>query len=398
MPKKNLIALLMIYLVSTAASFGVFSLIAKGAQAEPKSNQQQINDDETLLGALLDIDPNEARDQACPLNGQYYTLTEKNAWSSRRPLFVMIENTPDARPQSGLSKADVVFEAVAEGGVTRFGALYYCAAQYQDVTLAPVRSARSYFVDWASGFNLPMYVHVGGANLDGPADALEQIGTYGWRGENDIDQFSVGYPTFVRNYNRIPGREIATEHTMETTTEALWAVAAERGWTNITPARIVNGRSVAAADWQSAYQGWSFESETPTLGTSQTISYDFWSGYNEYSVVWTYDAANDSYLRSNGGQDQTDLNNDQQLKASTVIVLFTTEKGPIDEKKHMLYGSVGQGKALIFKHGQEPAEANWSKPTREAELSFTNVRGQDIDLARGQIWISVLATGSEVSY
>ena len=188
--------------------FGTFSLIAKGAQAEPKSGQQQVNDNETLLGALLDIDPNEAKDQACPLNGQYYTLTEKNAWSSRRPLFVMIENTPDARPQSGLSKADVVFEAVAEGGVTRFGALYYCAAQYQDVTLAPVRSARSYFVDWASGFNLPMYVHVGGANLDGPADALAQIGTYGWRGENDIDQFSVGYPTFVRNYNRIPGREL----------------------------------------------------------------------------------------------------------------------------------------------------------------------------------------------
>ena len=175
-------------------------------------------------------------------------------------------------------------------------------------------------------------------------------------------------------------------------------VAAERDWTNITPERIVNRRTVVAADWQSAYQGWSFESETPTLGTSQTISYDFWSGYNEYSVVWTYDVSTDSYLRSNGGQDQTDLNNDQQLKASTVIVLFTSEKGPIDEKKHMLYGSVGQGKALIFKHGQEPVEANWSKPTREAELSFTNVRGQDIDLARGQIWISVLATGSEVSY
>jgi hypothetical protein len=81
-----------------------------------------------------------------------------------------------------------------------------------------------------------------------------------------------------------------------------------------------------------------------------------------------------------------------------VIVLLTTEKGPINEKKHMIYGTTGTGKALIFKHGQEPIEANWSKADREDELVFSDIRGKDIELAKGQIWISVLATGSEVAY
>lgn len=400
MPKKNLVVALVLYIVSAGLSFGAFSYFSKDSLATNNSNSATTSNDpeQTLLGSLLTLDPNEPRDQACPLNGMYYTITEKNAWEKRRPLFVMIENTPDSRPQAGLSRADVVFEAVAEGGVTRFGALFYCGAQYQNLTLAPIRSARTYFIDWASGFNLPMYTHVGGANVAGPADALGQIRDYGWEGNNDINQFSVGYPTFVRNYNRIPGKEIATEHTMETTTEALWKIADEREWTNLTPQRVVSRKTIAAAPWQSAYKGWTFEAEKSTSGSTNKISYDFWTGYNQYAVEWNYDVSTDSYKRNNGGEAHVDINNEEQLAAKNVIILFTTEKGPIDEKKHMLYTTTGRGKALIFKHGQAPIEANWTKKDRESELEFVDVRAKGIELARGQVWISVLANDSEVTY
>ncbi len=398
MPKKKLIIALVLYVVSAGLSFFAFSAFGEGTLASSLNTKKTNEPEETLLTSLLNIAPGEAKDQACPLNGAYYTTTEKNAWETRRPLYVMIENTPDSRPQAGLSRADVVFEAVAEGGVTRFGALFYCAAQYQELTLAPIRSARTYFVDWASGFNLPMYVHVGGANVAGPTDALGQIGDYGWEGQNDINQFSVGYPTFVRNYNRIPGKEIATEHTMETTTEALWAVAAKRNWTNITPERMVARRTIPAASWSSAYKGWIYETEIPAAGSTTKIAYDFWSGYNQYSVEWNYDATADAYKRNNAGEAFTDINNNEQIASKNVVILLTTEKGPINEKKHMLYGTTGRGKALIFKHGQAPIEANWVKATREAELQFVDVRGKDVELARGQVWISVLATGSEVIY
>lgn len=398
MPKKNLIVVLILYVLSSGLSFLAFSSFSKSSVANTENKNQTADPTQTLLSSLLTIDPNEPKDQACPLNGLYYTKTEKDAWDTRRPLFVMIENTPDSRPQAGLSRADLVFEAVAEGGVTRFGALFYCGAQANDLTLAPIRSARTYYLDWASGFNLPMYVHVGGANVPGPTDALGQIREYGWEGENDINQFSVGYPTFFRNYNRIPGKEIATEHTMETTTEALWKVAADRGWTNLTPERVVARKTIAAAPWSSAYQGFTYEEEAVAAGSTTKIAYDFWSGYSQYSVEWNYDSASDSYKRNNAGEAHVDINNEEQLASKNVIVLFATEKGPINEKKHMMYGTIGRGKALIFKHGQAPIEANWVKKDREAELEFVDVRGNAIELARGQIWISVLATDSDVSY
>lgn len=391
MQRKHLLTALVLYAVSAIASFGVFSYMERSKVVLPGSQGE-----ETLLGALLTVDPNAPRDQACPLNGKLYTQVERDAWEKRRPLFVMIENHPDARPQSGMSRADVVFEAVAEGGVTRFGALFYCAAQIQDLTLAPVRSARTYFVDWASGFNLPMYVHVGGANVSGPTDALGQISQYGWSLENDINQFSVGYPSFVRDYNRVEGKDLATEHTMVTTTEKLWAVALDREWTNMSPDQVINRRVVPGSDWKAGFEPWTFEENPPQAGSTTRVSYDFWSGYGEYSVEWNYDSSKDAYLRKIGGQDDIDLNNGEQIAAKNVVVLFTTEKGPINEKKHMIYTTTGTGEALIFKHGVA-VKATWSKKTRTDELQFL-VSGKPVEMARGLTWISVVSTTNEVDY
>ncbi|NCN45837.1 MAG: hypothetical protein COU63_03105 [Candidatus Pacebacteria bacterium CG10_big_fil_rev_8_21_14_0_10_36_11] len=398
MQKKHLILALVLYAVSAIGSFSVFSYVDKSKVVLPGGkNSNTGTDGTTLLGALLEIDPQAPRDQVCPLNGTMYTQLEKDTWETRRPLFVMIENHPEARPQSGLSRADLVFEAVAEGGVTRFGAMFYCAAQIQDITLAPIRSARTYFVDLASGFNLPMYVHVGGANVPGPTDALGQIVDYGWNLQNDINQFSVGYPTFVRDYNRVPGKELATEHTMVTTTEKLWAVALDRDWTNMSPDRKVGRKVVEGSDWKAGYEGWTFEKEAPAAGSVNKISYDFWSGYGDYSVSWEFDSAKDAYARSMGGEKHMDINNDEQIMAKNVVVLFMTEKGPINEKKHMLYGTIGTGKALVFKHGIA-TEVTWSKKTRTSELELLDSKGKTIELARGLTWFSILATGSDVNY
>jgi len=400
MQKKQLLMVLVLYVISAIASYGAFSYFIgplKGSVSISGPSDLASEDDGTLIGSLLTIDPSEPKDQVCPLNGAYYTQTEKTAWEEKRPLFVMIENSPDARPQSGLSDADIVFEAIAEGGVTRFGAIFYCGVQVSDTTIAPIRSARSYFVDWASGFNLPLYVHVGGANVPGPTNALGQIGDYGWNGENDLNQFSIGYPTFVRDYNRVPGKEIATEHTMVTTTEALWDIAEKREWTNTTPERRVGRSIVEAAPWQDGYQGWVYESEAAPAGEVTSIAYEFWSGYGQYAVKWQYDAERDAFLRSQGGEKHIDLNDDEPVGAANVIVMLTTEKGPINEKKHMLYGTTGTGDALLFKHG-EAYEVTWSKKDREAELTFVDSKGKDIELARGLTWISVVSIGTEVEY
>lgn len=397
MQKKSLILFAVLYVVSALGSYAGFSYAFKSSTGPVGSTQVQDQDGESLLSQLLTIDPSEPRDQVCPLNGRLYTNTERLAWEKKRPLAVMIENTPDSRPQSGMSQADIVFEAIAEGGVTRFMGLFYCDVQRNDTTLAPIRSARTYYVDYASGFNLPLYVHVGGANVPGPTDALGQISEYGWNGQNDLNQFSIGYPTFIRDYNRIPGKDIATEHTMVTTTEKLWAVATNRGWTNMSPERKVGRNVVPGSDWKAGYTGWTFEKEPGATGTVTKISYDFWSGYNAYAVSWEFDPTTKTYLRSHGGEKHVDLENNQPVAAANVIVLLTTEKGPINEKKHMLYGTTGTGEALLFKNGQA-LEVTWVKKSRTDELQFKDAKGKDVELARGLTWISVVNKVTKVSY
>jgi hypothetical protein len=129
-----------------------------------------------------------AAESYCPLNGKKYTVDDQLRWESEHPIAVMIENHPEARPQSGLSKADVVYEVVAEGGITRFMGLFLCEEPPQFV--GPVRSARTYYLDWLSEYNA-FYAHVGGANTDGKADALQQIKDYGIK---DFDGISGDRP------------------------------------------------------------------------------------------------------------------------------------------------------------------------------------------------------------
>ncbi|NCN06476.1 MAG: DUF3048 domain-containing protein [Candidatus Pacebacteria bacterium] len=399
MQKKFLILILGLYLVSAVGSFAAFSYFSPSTKTGVDTMMQGSadGDEPTLLATLLTINPTDPKDQECPLNGAYFTKQEREAWEKRRPLAVMIENAPDARPQSGMADADVVFEAVAEGGVTRFMGLFYCAVQANDTTLAPVRSARTYFINYASGFNLPLYVHVGGANLDGPADALGQISQYGWALENDLNQFSIGYPTFVRNSDRIKGKKVATEHTMETTTELLWAVGEERGWTNLSPERKVGRTVVAPEEWSEGFTPWTFSDTTKSGSEATNVAYAFWTGYDQYAVSWQYDSTTRMYKRTMAGEPHTDLNTGEQIKAANVIVLLTNEKGPIDELKHMLYTTEGTGKALIFQNG-DAITAKWNKKTRESELRFTDSAGKDIPMARGLTWISVVDTSTDVTY
>jgi len=372
-----------LYLLTTGISYATFNFLRTEPQAEFASPVSEN-------GEGLAIDPSEPKTEVCPLNGRLYTKTEEKVWDTRRPLAVMIENHTEARPQSGLTKADVVYEAVAEGGITRFLAIYLCDAVARDTLIGPVRSARTYFLDWASEYGeTPLYAHVGGANLPGSANALGQIQDYGWGGRkgNDLNQFAIGYPTFWRDYERI-GHTVATEHTMYTTTEKLWAEGKRRGWTN---------KDLEGTDWQDQFQPYKF-SEKGSQGTdAQKISFAFWQQDEGYAVTWQYDSAAKRYTRLNGGQSQTDLNNGEQISAGVVIVQFVNEKGPIDELKHLLYKTIGSGKAIIFQDGKA-IEATWQKISRKGRTIFTGKNGKEIIFTPGKIWIEILPTGNTVDY
>src|SRR5258706_15981208 len=197
----------LLYILSSGASFAFFSF------AMPSKPIIQAPTPGASGDASVEV--SGPKTEACPINGAMYSKKQRSWCEEDSPLGVMIENHTEARRQSDLSYGDDVYESVAEGGITRFLAIYYCKDAPE---VGPVRSARTYFVDFASEYaDYPLYAHVGGANASGPADALGQIDSYGWTGYNDLNQFSIGFPTYWRDYDRL-GHTVATEHTMYSTT------------------------------------------------------------------------------------------------------------------------------------------------------------------------------------
>ncbi|MFH1535679.1 MAG: DUF3048 domain-containing protein [Patescibacteria group bacterium] len=327
-------------------------------------------------------DPTEPKTEVCPLNGSKHTKAAEALWETRRPLAVMIENHTEARPQSGLFNADIIYEAVAEGGITRFMALFYCNPG--DYQVGPVRSARTYYLDWLEEYDA-LYAHVGGANTPGPADALSQIIKYGVK---DLNQFSIGFPVFWRDYQRL-GHSVATEHTMYSTTTKLWEVGAKRGWTATDSAGI---------RWDKNFTPWKFKDDKGG-GTTSNITVNFWESQSAYQVQWQYDKETNSYKRKNG-ESHTDLNNGKQLEAKVVIVQFQREANANDGypgNVHLLYGTTGSGSALIFQDGNV-IEGKWIKASRTARSKYLDKNSKEVEFNGGQIWIQTVPEGSKVNY
>ncbi len=374
-----IILAVLIYAVSASVSYSIFKGVKSPASVSKEGPASKLP---SAAGALEE-DPNEPKTEACPLNGSKHTKKAQDFWSKRRPLAVMIENHTEARPQSGLSYSDIVYEAVAEGGITRFMALYYC--NISDAQVGSVRSARTYYLDWLGQYDA-LYAHVGGANTPCPADALSQIIKYG---VNDLNQFSIGFPVFWRDYQRL-GHSVATEHTMYSTTAKLWEVGAKRGWTATDSAGI---------RWDKGFTPWKFKDEKAG-GTTSNIKVNFWESQPGYDVTWNYDSASNSYKRQNGGSNHMDLDNNTQLAPKVVIVQFEKESNANDGypgNVHLLYGTTGSGKALIFQDGNV-VEGKWIKASRTARSKYVDKNSQEIQLNRGQIWIQTVPEGSKVSY
>lgn len=397
---KIIIGLIFTYLIATGGSYAFFQ-----SQSGLELISPVITDtDNTPNGfSKLNIDTSAPKTETCPLNGIKYTVVERQAWEKHRPILVMIENHKDARPQSGLSTADIIYEAVAEGGITRFMGVFYCGAQADLGIVAPVRSARIYFVNIAAEYNEPFYVHVGGANCSRDEAtnqctsnkrtfAIEELSKLGWRKAkgNDFDTTSDGgAPALIRDYNRLGNDvKLATEHTMVGDLEKLWKEADKRGYAD----KMSDG-----SQWLDGFTQWKFGDQSAKGTPATTINFGFWDGYKDFEVSWQYDQASNSYKRIMGGQPHIDLENQKQIMAGNIIIQFTKEEGPLDIHKHMLYEVIGEGKALIFQGGKA-VDAKWKKTSQKARTIFTDASGKEITFTPGQIWVEIVAKNNKIDY
>lgn len=374
----NILLFLGLYLLSAGASYVFFSHGTAGLIGKKQLSAPPVKN----ANGSVSFDDKLPKTEACPMNGEKYSTQQRDWWEDHRPLLIMIENHENARPQSGISKADVTYEAVAEGGITRTMNVFYCQDGGQ---VGPVRSARTYFLDWASEYgDHPLYTHVGGANTDGPANALGQLDDYGWGGYNDMNQFSIGFPTFWRDYNRL-GHETATEHTMYSTTDKLWDFAAkQRGLSKV-------GKDGVA--WDKGFVPYTFKDDSPaSAADAASVHLEFWEGYKDYFVDWTYSKATNDYARNNGGVPHIDKDTNKQLRAKTIVVMYMEESHANDGYEgnaHLLYDNKGKGKAVVFMDGKQ-IKANWSKTGRTGRTIITDATGKEIQFNRGKLWFEIL--------
>ena len=383
----NIMMGLGLYLLSTGISFAAFNLTS------PPSSDVTFPLINVSPGQKpkFKVDPSVPRDQECPLNGVMYTKQESDIYAGRRPLAVMIENSAESRPQSGLSRADIVYEAIAEGWITRMMGIYYCNTPMENIIFAPVRSARTYYVDWVSEYDA-LYNHVGGAGrcnddtVDDRAKALCQIDRFGIK---DLDQFSIGYPDCYRNPDRLD-HPVATEHTMVCFSENLYKIAEKRGWTNVDERDI---------PWDKNFQSWQFKDDAKEAdrGTTNSIKIVFAKGYDKYDAGWTFDRASNSYKRSSGGQVHLDLETKEQFTAKNVVVQVSEITGPVDDHAHILYDTIGSGKALVFSDGKV-INGTWTKKSRIGRTVFFDSVGKEISFTRGPVWIEVIPSEQQVTY
>lgn len=346
--KQWAIIIAVIILVIGGGVFAYFKFFQKEKAVGPAATQQRQQETETTPAPTT---------VASKLSG----LQVEPAVNERPVTGIMIENSTDARPQSGMQEADVVFEAVAEGGITRFLALY------QDKTtpyIGPVRSVRPYYIQWAMGFDAAI-AHAGGS-----AEALNNIKQ--WK-TKDLDQFANGGA-----YKRISGRY--APHNLYTSIDALNQLESKKGF--------------GTANFTGFARKADEASKTPS---ATSIDVKISSQY--FNSHYDYDPGSNSYKRSQAGAPHMMVSEDgkvqTQLQPKVVIALVMTQGRAGDV--HTAYGTIGSGTAYIFQDGKL-TEGTWKKGGNSEQFTFTNLSGEPVKLNAGQTWLTAVGSTSLVTY
>jgi hypothetical protein len=275
--------------------------------------------------------------------------------NQRQVTGIMIENSTDARPQAGLIDAGVIFEAVAEGGITRFLTLFQ---DNEPEYVGPVRSVRPYYVQWAMGFDATV-AHVGGS-----ADGLALV-----RSAKDLDQFANS-SAFWRVGNR------AAPHNMYTSIPKLNELESKKGFNT------------------SNYNGFVRKEKDTPAPTVTARAIDFNISGPAFNARYDYDQLTNSYKRSIGGKIHTDEKSGHQLAPKVVIALVTSQgKNGI----YTTYQATGSGKVFVFQDGVV-TEGTWDKADNKSQFVFKDGAGNPLPLNPGQTWISVVGGTDRVKF
>lgn len=362
----------------------------------------------TILG-FLQTSAEEANDfpdlTETPKDTQVYSVLtgEKisdEAQNSSPTYCIQIPNGEDgARPQAGLNEAEVVFEAVAERGITRFAAVFQ---NPESAVIGPIRSLRPYYLEWDTPFDC-VITHAGGS-----AEALSAVAN--------------GYKNLDENYSYMYRGTVSSRlwNNLFTTPEYLsdWSrdnsatSANPTGFSRLTPEESEKSRIDATAVSKLSITSPTNEDTSALEPEVTEISLNLGWGYDSYNPVFEYNSETNSYDRyyasgeahevyacpseNLGEVDPESVCSLTQLSPNVVVALVVNEKTASDNY-HEDITTTGSGTAYVFENGTV-LEATWEKPTKSDQLTFRDPSGAEIRLAPGQTWLTAVPTYGSVDY
>lgn len=287
---------------------------------------------------------------------KYNQLTGKAAEKQARPVAVMVSNANASLPQSGIGSADIVYETLTEGGITRLMCLYSDDQKIEKV--GPVRSVRNYYIDLAKPFDA-LVVHFGGSDT-GKAE-LENLNMQHIDGNTDPE-------AFTQDQSRANSR--GREHSFFTASSTLDRVVESK---KIDMNRKINDAFFFAKGEVNLASGAANKVKVP-FSSSDVATFD-------------YDAGQQKYLKGQFGKAQIDANTGQQVAVDNVFVLFTDITGAADGSIRRDV-SLNSGIGYYFYHGNY-TPITWSKGKPEDPISLLNEEGDPLQVAQGQSWICI---------
>ncbi len=344
-------------------------------------------------GGIFGIGQGENEEPA-PIYSNFTGLEIADATENTLPTFcVQIPNgsTDGARPQAGLTHAGVVFEAIAETGITRFAAIFQ---NPQTGVIGPIRSLRPYYLDWDTPFDCTV-VHDGGSQ-----EALAAIASGGQRNLDENFKYMWKENNSSRLWNNV---FTSPTRLMSFNQDHNYLTSNPQTFPRLTPNEV--DEILHPFDPCSSLDPEDCDADQETAPSAHSIDISF-TGLTDYNVHFAYDIESNTYLRSyqyGGAHMVYDCGVDSgatytgdcpkvQVAPSAVVVMRVQENTMADGY-HENIQTIGTGKAIIFQNGHV-TETTWHKANQHSQIVF----GDEIKFTPGQIWISAVPQFGSVSY
>ncbi|MFO7815775.1 MAG: DUF3048 domain-containing protein [Halanaerobiales bacterium] len=325
-------------------------------QAEIEEENGEDSDQEETSEEEPSEEAAEKSEEDAVLSKFSHLPVEKKAL--HRAIMVSIENTPKARPQSGICDAPIVYEFLVEGGITRFLALYRSNIPAQ---IGPIRSVRPYMIDIAREYDA-LLLHAG-ASPDG-FDLLEDIDY------TNLDQIYNGKYYWRNQQKPNPHNLFTGEYRINEYLNDMLGVEYDNRF-NFEDIMIISNAKTSAEE----------------------INIEYWGNYN---VIYEYSQEENVYYRYLNDLDTPhNCENNEQITVKNIVVQFA-ETSVKDEEGRLAIELEGNNKALYFRNGVV-SEGYWEKEGQEL-TKFYNEKEQLITVNPGNTWIQIVPTDTNITY